>query len=542
MTPPAQLQRSTAPARTLRVLHVEDNPDDAELVVRELRRGGYDPLCQRVETPEDMSAALASQAWDVILSDHSLPAFSAPEAFALVRRLNLDVPFIIVSGTVGEEVAVSAMRSGVHDFLLKGQLARLGAAIERELRESTIRAERRRIQEQLVISERMASVGTLAAGVAHEINNPLSVVAGNLHVIREDLAELQGTLDEIPDAARSAARVPFERASNLAEQLQEAIRDAEEAADRVRVIVRDLRVFSRSDEDRREPVDVHRVLESSIRMARNELRHRAKIVRQFGEVPLVEGNEPRLGQVFLNLLVNAAQAIPEGNANGNAVTVTTSVQGDKVVVDVADTGSGIPPEVLPLIFDVFFTTKPIGIGTGLGLTICHRILTAVNGSIEVKSTQGVGTTFRVTLRRSRAGQTRENPVSPMAVASPGRKPTALVVEDELALGRVLERILAPHRVVAVARAREALARIEAGERFDLVLCDVMMPEMTGMDLYNHLLASHPEIARGMVFITGGAFTSTAREFLEKVPNRRLDKPVESDILRALVDEAAARSS
>src|SRR6266540_6268753 len=160
--------------RPLRVLIVEDNPDDADLILLELRRGGYDPDARRVETGDEMRAAFAERTWDLVVSDYSLPTFSAPGALAVVKSLALDLPFIVVSGTIGEDIAVEAMRTGVHDFLLKGSLRRFVAAIERELREAAMRAERRRIQEQLLISERMASVGTLAAGVAHEINNPLA--------------------------------------------------------------------------------------------------------------------------------------------------------------------------------------------------------------------------------------------------------------------------------------------------------------------------------------------------------------------------------
>ena len=179
-----------------------------------------------------MTAALTSRAWEVIVSDHSLPNFSAPEAFSIVRRLNIDIPFIIVSGTVGEEIAVQAMRTGVHDFLLKGHLKRLVAAIEREIREAAMRAERRKIQEQLLISERMASMGTLAAGVAHEINNPLSVVVGNLHVIRQDLEALIGDLGGAPEGPGGEGGTGH--LGVLTSALRESVRDAEEAAERVR--------------------------------------------------------------------------------------------------------------------------------------------------------------------------------------------------------------------------------------------------------------------------------------------------------------------
>ncbi len=509
--------------------------------MRELRRGGYEPITRRVQTVADLTATLTNDSWDVIISDYSMPQLSAPDAFAIVRSLNLDIPFIIVSGTVGEEVAVTAMRTGVHDFLLKGHLGRLVAAIERELRESAMRAERRKIQEQLLISDRMASVGTLAAGVAHEINNPLSVVAGNLQVVRQDAEAIAAELEGLPPEARGTLGGPMERVASAVASLRAATSDAEEAAERVRMIVRDLRVFSRPEEDRREPVDVHKVIESSIRMARNELRHRAKVVRRFGTVPLVDANEARLGQVFLNLLVNAAQAIPDGRTDLNTITITTASEDGMVTIDIADTGAGIAAEVLPRIFDVFFTTKPIGVGTGLGLAICHRILTAMDGRIEVQSRLGEGTTFRVALRRARSGRTIEMPAVSGVVPEAGRTGTVLVIEDEPALGRVLQRLLAPHRVTVVTRASEALGRVAAGESFDLILCDLMMPEMTGMDFHAELSRSFPAVAARVVFMSGGAFTPGAREFLETTPNRRIDKPIDTARLRQLVEEALARN-
>jgi len=177
--------------RPLRALIVEDVERDAVLVARELARGGFDVSFERVDTPEMMSAALAKQPWDIIISDYSMPSFSGPAALALVKERKLDLPFIIVSGTVGEETAVESIRAGAHDFMAKGKFARLIPAVERELRDAVLRAERTKMQEQLLISDRMASVGTLAAGVAHEINNPLAVLMANLTFAAEDIAELR---------------------------------------------------------------------------------------------------------------------------------------------------------------------------------------------------------------------------------------------------------------------------------------------------------------------------------------------------------------
>ncbi len=193
---------------------------------------------------------------------------------------------------------------------------------------------------------------------------------------------------------------------------------AREAARRVRQIVRDLRIFSRSEVDATGPVDLTAVLESTLRMAWNEIRHRARLVKDFEAVPAVEGNESRLGQVFLNLIVNAAQAIPEGRAESNQIRVRLAqAQSGQVEVAITDTGPGIPPEVLQRLFTPFFTTKPPGVGTGLGLSICHKIITSIGGSIEVDTEVGRGTTFRVLLRPA-----LRHPSRPRGPPRPGRPP------------------------------------------------------------------------------------------------------------------------
>jgi signal transduction histidine kinase len=515
-------------AALLRALIVEDNERDAALLLRELRRG-YDPVAQRVETPEAMGAALDAQPWDVVLSDYSMPRFSAPDALALVKEKGLDLPFIIISGTVGEETAVEAMRAGAHDFMIKGGLARLLPAIERELREAAVRAERRRMQEQLLISDRMVSVGTLAAGVAHEINNPLTVLIANLDFAVEGL----GTLAEEARASASPARV-----AALAAQAQEPLRGAQDAADRVRLIVRDLKSLSGAgDEDRYGPVQIRDVLERSIRMAGNEIRHRAGLVRDYGDVPPVNGNESRLGQVFLNLIINAAQAIPEGRADENQIRVATRLgEGGSVVIEVSDSGSGIPADLLPRIFDPFFTTKPAGLGTGLGLAICRRIVSELGGEICVESRVGEGSAFRVVLPPARGVV-----AAPLGSESPpveaGRRARILVVDDEPALCAMIVRMLgASHDVVAVTAAREALRVLAAGAQFDIILCDLMMPEMTGMDLYESLQRISPDQVGKIIFMTGGAFTPNARGFLDRVHNRRIDKPFTAKAVRSAIQE------
>jgi signal transduction histidine kinase len=505
-------------AKSLNVLLVEDSEDDAAFVLRELNRSEYAIHWERVETPEAMNEALDRRRWDVILSDYHMPRFSAPEAFRLVKGRGMDLPFIIISGTVGEEVAVEAMRVGVHDYLLKGMLTRLMPAIERELREARLRSEQRKLHQQLLISDRMASVGTLAAGVAHEINNPLAALIANLEFSLEELARPQSEPPRSPE-------------------IKAPLQDAREAADRVRLIVRDLKVFSRSgDEERRGPVDLEQVLESSVRLAWNEIRHRARLERDYTAIPPAWGNESRLGQVFLNLLVNAAQALPAGRSEENEIRLITRAVEGGVVVEIRDSGIGIGPEVLPNIFDPFFTTKAAGVGTGLGLAICHRIVTGLGGSIEVESQVGRGTAFKVRLPTLPAAADR-NASASQPSAAPGQRDRGrvLVIDDEPMINSILRRMLGrDHQVSTATSVREALDRFEAGERFDLIMCDLMMPEMTGMDLHAQLLRSDPALAERLVFMTGGAFTPAAREFLDRVPNARVEKPFDVPSLRALI--------
>lgn len=516
--------------KPLRVLVAEDDERDAALLHNALLQAGYEPSFERVVTPEGMEAALTRERWDVVISDYSMPGFGGLAAIALVRKLEIDVPFILVSGTVNEEIAVEVMRAGAHDFMTKGKYARLGPAIERELREVAVRAEAKKLQEQLIISDRMVSMGTLAAGVAHEINNPLAALIANLDIMAEELDGSPGTGSETVDAGAGG-----ERDSEPPNSLSGLLRDAREAARRIRDIAADLRVFSRASDERSDAVDLQRIIDSSLRMAMNEIRYRAQVTRHYDDVPDVVGNETRLGQVFLNLLINAAQAIPEGAADRNKITISTARDGNgRVVAEVRDTGTGMPEPVVKRIFDPFFTTKPVGVGTGLGLAICHRIVTAMGGEITVDSEPGKGTAFRVFLPLANGQKRRVTPQSAPVVAS--RKGRVLVIDDEPMLRGVVQRMLAAeHLVTPLSDAAEALARIAGGERFDVILSDLMMPGMTGMDLHAELAKLDPDQAERVVFVTGGAFTNRASEFLDAVPNARLDKPFTASELRGIVN-------
>jgi PAS domain S-box-containing protein len=629
--------------RTIKVLFLEDSEDDVLLVERHLTRGGYTVESKRVDTPDAFRVALRRDAWDVVLSDYSLPGLSALSAITIFKEHGLDIPFLVVSGAVGEETAVEVLKSGAHDVLIKNNLARLVPAVEREIRDAAERRARRkaeenlaaseikfrrivetahegiwmldrdghttymnrrmadmlgldpssigqadlrrlpveakvgeavsaclrgessgfsgqcrlrredgtalwgllalsamdddrgvcfghlatvfdvtehhRLQEQLMVSDRMASVGILAAGVAHEINNPLAAILTNLHMAVETLPSLK--IDPVSKSDQS--------------ELEEELHDALEASERLRDIVRDLKIFSRTPEAAMGPVDIHRILDSSLRMAWNELKHRARIVRKFEPVPCVHGDESRLGQVFLNLIVNAVQAMEEGHADRNTITISTAVDArGRVEVEVRDTGCGMSQEVLSHIFTPFFTTKPVGVGTGLGLSICSRIVQALGGEIAVESEVGKGSCFHICLPPAqkvdaspRVGRVRR------AIAALSAR--ILVIDDEPIVGTALKRVLGKeNEVIAETSARKALDRIRGGEHFDLILCDLMMPDMTGADFHAEFKELWPARASEIVFMTGGAFTPKARNFLASVNNERLEKPFDMATLKKLV--------
>jgi PAS domain S-box-containing protein len=378
----------------------------------------------------------------------------------------------------------------------------------------------RELEAQLQVADRLTTMGTLAAGVAHEINNPLAFLMSNLQFVSAEIP----TLVE-KDPVRQ----------HRIDDVVKALAASQEGARRVRDIVRDLHTFSRAETSSTDRVDVNALVDSAVALVHNELRHHARLTKECGSVPRVLANEGRLVQVVLNLLQNAVQSIPVGNAAQHEIRIATETDpSGAAVVSVHDTGCGIPADQLPHIFDLFFTTKRVGGGTGLGLSICHRIVESLGGRIEAKSTVGAGSVFRVLLPAAPPETESERALDLPHDEAPARQLRVLVVDDERELCESIQRLLADHHVDAVSGAEQALALLAADTSYDVVLCDLLMPAMTGMDLHARLAASAPEIARRMVFMTGGPFAPGARDFLARVPNPRIEKPFTAGDLAALL--------
>ncbi len=362
--------------------------------------------------------------------------------------------------------------------------------------------------------EHVITTGTLAAGIGHEINNPLTFLLANLEF---SLGELDAAFDGEPTS----------RVRGLAKALVEA----QEGGERIRKIVGGLRALAR-EVPKAVPTDVGRAVARAVSLAAVELRGKATVVDKVESSFRVMADESRLAQILGNLLVNAAEAF-EGCADQaqNHIVVECAASRDgRVTISVSDNGPGIPPELLRRIFDPFFTTKPIGQATGLGLSISRSIVTSLGGDLHVDSSLGGGATFRVTLPAASASTS----------IGPGRRaegPRAagriLIIDDEPAVLAAMGRILGKeHEVVTVSDSREALRKIQAGERFDVVFCDLMMPHLSGDALYEQVRAWEPAVADRFVFITGGACESRLQRFLAATRNPCIDKPFSVDTLRA----------
>ena len=385
--------------------------------------------------------------------------------------------------------------------------------------------ERRAMQAQLLVASRLASVGTLAAGVAHEINNPLAFVNANVLYLADELERFRSALGPATD------------------EILQLVAETRQGVERIGLIVRDLKAFSRVDsEDVSAVVDVRKVLAFAEKMAGKEMRQRARVIRDIQPVPMVKANESRLGQVFLNLLLNAAQAIPDGAAAENEIRIRTRTDGlGRAVVEVSDTGRGIPEELRARVFDPFFTTKPVGEGTGLGLSICLGIVRSLGGEILLESEVDEGSTFRVALPAHQPE--RATAVFP----APGVPATArvklLVVDDEPYICTAIQRLLRrEHQVTALTTVREAMALLDTGERFDVILSDLMMPEQNGEDFYKELSRIAPDQARRMIFMTGGAFTTRSEEFLRSSPVPQVAKPISLEMLQGAIRQVVLRAS
>jgi signal transduction histidine kinase len=512
-------------ATPLRALIVEDQEDDTLLLVRELKHSGFDVIHRRVDTAEALGEALDTGEWDVVFADYTMPGFSGTTALHLVRRRGADLPFIFVSGTIGEDVAVEAMRGGANDYVIKGNLKRLGPAVERELRDAAVRRERRRLEAQVLQTQRLESVGHLAGGVAHDFNNLLTVVLGNV-----ELLLLKGGLQ------------PSQRTE---------LEEVRGAAERARELTRQLLAFSRRQVLDPRPLDLNVVVWGMERMIVRVLGEGVELLTELApDVGVVRADAGQLEQVLLNLAVNARDAMRGGGrlrirtanvelAGQPADTESPPAAGRYVELAVSDAGTGMPPEVLSHIFEPFFTTKPSGEGTGLGLASVYGIITQSGGSIVVESDVDVGTTFRIYLPRveETAGAP---PVPAQDAPAGGGSETLLVVEDDPPVRAFLARVLRErgYTVYEAGRADEAVRWLREGRvRFQLLVTDAVLPGLSGREIAEEAMTRQPGLR--LLFVSGHPETTLARRGIIAAGAPLLEKPFAAAALarkvRAVLD-------
>jgi signal transduction histidine kinase len=377
-------------------------------------------------------------------------------------------------------------------------------------------------------AEKLASIGMLAAGVAHEINNPASFVVANI----DALASLLRTLDD-----RLRTEPFYARGTGIPEALFEAmtmVQESKEGMARIHRIAKDLHAFSRVDDDGHGLSDVNAAVDSALTMLRSELRYRTTVERDLRALGLVRASAARLGQVFLNLILNAAHALGELHPKRNRLYVRSWDEGEDVLVEVEDNGPGIPAEVMPRIFESFYTTKPPGIGTGLGLPISLDIIRRYGGDLTAQSESGKGALFRVRLPAAKVAKAPRNKSLESPQVETRRR--VLAIDDEALLLKAYQRMLSTHHDVEIKLgAREALRLFGQDRAFDVVLCDLQMPEMSGVELHSLVKQQWPDLAKKFIFITGGAFSTEARRFLEDPAVVCINKPFQIRELMELIE-------
>jgi two-component system, cell cycle sensor histidine kinase and response regulator CckA len=470
-------------SQQIQILIVEDNPADAELLVRELRRSGFSINWQRVDTEEEFLAKL-NPSLDLILSDYEMPEFNGLRALELLKQQHtLDIPFIIVSGTIGETMAVAAMREGATDYLLKDRIGRLGPAVSRALREVEERNERKRLEAQFLEAQKMEVVGQLAGGVAHDFNNVLAVIMGYGDLVLEDLGPDHSSYKQIEEIRHAA-----ERAAGLTRQLL---------------------VFSRKQTVQAIEMNVNEAVENIEKMLRRLIDENVELTVAYGDnIGTIKADSGYVWQVLMNLVVNARDAMPNGGKLAIQTTTVTldeaythahpgTTPGDYVVLSVSDTGIGMTDEVKAHLFEAFFTTKPAGKGTGLGLITCQTVVRQSGGHIDVSSELGKGTTFKIYFPRIEQTAKGAAQFLPKKAALKKGTETLLVVEDEPSLRHLAEGVLNAqgYNVLTAPNGQDALrvAAEHPGKPIALVITDVIMPRMGGKAMAEWLQATFPDI-------------------------------------------------
>jgi signal transduction histidine kinase len=507
----------------LHVLAVEDSAEDVELLVRHLRKGGRPVECKRVESAGDLKAALDAGEWDVVISDYQIPGFGGLEALRMVRERGPEPPFLFLSGTIGEETAVEAMRMGAQDYLMKDNMARLLPAIEREMQQAELRRSQRQMEQRMRQLEKFEALGRLAGGIAHDFNNVIGAILGWAELGAKQLTE--GSSCEAFEQIRQQA----ERATGLARQLL---------------------AFARRQVIEPANVDMNYLVGETVSLLQKLAGEQVEITLLLApDLKRTRADRSQIEQVLINLCVNARDAMPEGGTLrietrnvrvGDTIPASSNeaAPGQYVQLSVTDNGTGIEPGTLEKIFEPFFTTKEEGRGTGLGLATALGIVKQHNGFIDVKSTSGMGSTFHVLLP---ACEEAAEPVpAEKEPALRGGAETILVAEDHEGIREMVRELLQTlgYRVLEARNGEEAVALFTQHEdEIALVVLDVAMPKLEGPQAYDAICQMKPNVP---AIFTSGYFDERVAAASQQATV--LEKPYPPKVLgrkvRELLDSTA----
>jgi len=513
----------------LRILHLEDDPVDAELIRETLETEGFTPEITVVQTEADYVAQL-DQDWDIILVDYNLPQFDGMKAIKLVKERGLDLSIILISGTIGEDVAVTAMRAGASDYVMKDHLKRLGTAVKRGLTETIERRERKQVaaaqeklKEQLNHARKMEAVGCLAGGVAHEFNNKLQVIFGFTELAMDKAAtneSIQNCLKEIYNAAKHSAEITSQ-----------------------------LLAHARQQPAAPKEINLNESMGSMLKMLQHVVGENITSVWTPGTGLWPVWIDPtQLDQILVNLCTNARDAIEEvGQLTIKTKNIavdeafcpahTEAVPGDYVLLAVSDTGCGMNEETLKNVFEPFFSTKGVGKGTGLGLATVYGIVKQNNGFITINSEPDQGSTFKIYLPRHTGGPGQKQASHPANV-SLGHGETILVVEDDLSILDMARLFLEDlgYRVLTAGTPNKALqTAVNHSGKIDMLLTDVIMPEMNGPDLDKQLVTLYPDLK--LLFMSGYTTNTIVNQGVLDSDVHFIQKPFSSKDLAAKVRQA-----
>ena len=479
--------------KSIRVLMVEDSEDDSALLMLLLRQAGYDLHAERVDTSRDLAKALNDE-WDLIISDHSMPHFSGNEALKIVRAQNSDIPFIFVSGTIGEDVAADAMRVGAQDYVMKSNLKRLVPAVERELREAEDRRERKKLDRQVQQLQKFEAIGRLVGGIAHDFNNMIGAILG--------WGEMG--CEETPRDSR----------------VHDRFRKICEQSLRARKLTGQLLAFAGGQILEPRKLDLNVLVQEEMSLLSRIIGDDIKVsIRADPNLQVTLADQSQIEQVLMNLCLNARDAM----AGGGQLTIETSNveldtkfchehgfdrPGSYVLLSVTDTGIGMDKATIEHIFEPFFTTKSVGKGTGLGLATVYGIVKQHCGLILASSGPAAGTCFRVYLPSSTGAH------APCETARYNEPPrgteTILLAEDHEGLRNLAQEMLQNlgYRVIVAADGKESLELFKKNrQQINLIVMDVVMPVLSGPEAYLEMCALQPD-AR-VIFTTG--YTPKAKD-------------------------------